>query len=126
MAHFDMSNGTMVVNGITSNVFCAEDCKICGQLSYTNLFKLSNNVTPRDSWFPASFQMLRCGMCPLVCETNGPFPQLTAIYIQHEYLSVYSTSKSNSVVLTSGSNLSNNSSLCIKPYSEGFIVEKIS
>jgi len=121
-----MSNGTMVVNGLTSNVFCTEDCKICGQLSYESLFKLSNNVTPRDSWFPESFLILRHGRCPLVCEINGPFPQLTAIYIGHEYLSVYSTSKSNSVVLTSGSNLSNNSSLCIEPSPGGFIVKKIS
>lgn len=114
MAHFDMSNGTLTVNGKTSNMFCLDTCS-CGQLSYKDLFNLSSNVTPKDEWFPREVVFFR----GLIVQHNKTlpniFPLVTLITTSRDYLLsnsfvspkstpdyflVYSNSSTNSFIVS--------------------------
>lgn len=123
-----MTNGTLTVNGQTANVFCDTTCKLCGQISYLELFNTSTNVTPKDDWFPASCKVFKGSIVtlkfPYLYITGGPFPQLTAVGVGHERFAVYSNTASNSVVLFSGTNLSGNNSLYIENTKGGLLIKK--
>lgn len=124
-----MTNGTLTVNGQTANVFCDTTCKLCGQISYSDLFNLSANVTPKDDWFPASFKIFKGSIFDLKVPSfsvQGPFPQLTAVGIGHDRFAVYSNTASNSIVLFSGSNFGGNTNVHLENTSTGFTVKKVS
>ena len=125
-----MTNGTLTVNGQTANVFCDTTCKLCGQISYSELFNLSTNVTPKDDWFPASYRLFSGSIgafkLPYLYVTEGPYPQLTAVGFGHDRFAVYSNTSSNSIVLCSGSNLNENTKVYIKTSTRGFTIEKVS
>jgi len=125
-----MTNGTLTVNGQTANVFCDTTCKLCGQISYSDLFNLSANVTPKDDWFPASYRVFKGSIVtlkfPYLYVTEGPYPQLTAVGVGHDRFAVYSNTSSNSIVLCSGSNLGGNTSVYIENVTSGFNIKKVS
>lgn len=118
-----MTDGTLTVNGQTSNMFCLETCDVCGQISYEDLFKLSNGVTPRDDWFPAS--VVKHGSIPpnlpFQYVTYGPYPQITFLSPKDQLFTIYSNSASNSIVLSNCS-----SQLTVVPNKYGFVLKEIS
>jgi hypothetical protein len=130
MAHLDMSTGTLTVNGQSANVMCFSTCKVCGQLSFTDLFKLSEGVTPKDPWFPVSIRGMTSSRVvtkfPYFYKPEGPFPQIITIGIQHDCLLVYSNSVSNSFIISSGSQKSNTCGLSIQNLSVGFNIVDVS
>ena len=96
MAHFDMSTGSITVNGKTSNVCDKNTCIACGKISYIKKFSIAQKTLPRDDWFPVKADFFTVGRLPVTVTLEPPFPSIFCANIFSNSFLIYSNSLSNS------------------------------
>ena len=96
MAHFDMSNGSISVNGKTSNVCDKNTCIACGKISYIKNFSIAQKTLPRDDWFPVKADFFTVTRLPITVTLEPPFPSIFCANIFSNSFLIYSNSLSNS------------------------------
>lgn len=96
MAHFDMSTGSITVNGKTSNVCDKNTCIACGKISYKKNFSIAQKTLPRDDWFPVKADFFTVGRLPVTVTLEPPFPSIFCANIFSNSFLIYSNSLSNS------------------------------
>lgn len=96
MAHFDMSNGSISVNGKTSTIHDQNSCVACGKVSYIKNFSTAQKTVPRDDWFPVKADLFTVTRLPITVTLEPPFPSIFGANILSNNFVIYSNSASNS------------------------------